>query len=132
MRAALQLPGVYMVAFSRASRTMDVEPNPVQHAVKYIGETGLLLRRLGQFGTSAGLFGERGRGHSAGWRWKDEWIAAGAYVALYPVPKDVADSGLSPFWRLCREAQAQAAYAQAHGQRLPELNAKGANDSIDD
>ena len=96
-------------------------------AVVYVGETSNLRRRMGQFGTSAGFFGTRKKGHSGAWRWKDDWSTDGAFFALYPVPDDVVAAGLAPLWRLCREAQALASYAQAHRHRLPEMNAKGAS-----
>jgi hypothetical protein len=96
----------------------------------YVGETGELRRRMGQFGNSAGFFGDRGPGHSGAWRWPDEWRLDQVFIALYPTPADVVDAGLAPLWRVYREAQALAAFAQAHRLQLPELNAKGANDSV--
>jgi hypothetical protein len=69
------------------------------------------------------------RGRGAG---RQEWSKDGAFFALYPVPNDVINAGLAPLWRLCHEAQALATFALAHTQHLPELNAKGANDSLNE
>ena len=81
------------------------KPRANAPVVKYIGESGWLLRRVCQFGTSAGFYGEPANGHSGGWRWSDRgWPASTAYFALYPLPIAVGAAGLGPFWRLCREA----------------------------
>jgi hypothetical protein len=57
---------VYLFAWSRRSPKTIHLADP---AVQYVGETGLFLRQMGQFGTSAGFWGERNKRHSAGWRW---------------------------------------------------------------
>jgi hypothetical protein len=130
LRHALLRSGLYFVAWSASGRRPYGNPHPAHNMIVYIGETGELCRRMGQFGNSAGFFGERTKGHSGAWRWHDEWRPEQAFLALYPAPADVVDAGLAPLWRVYREAQALAAFAQAHRLRLPELNAKGANDSV--
>lgn len=84
---------------------------------------------MGQFGNSAGFFGVQGPGHSGGWRWDPSWSKDAAFFALYPVPDDIIKAGVAPLWRLCREAQALATFAAVHRQRLPIMNAKGANNN---
>jgi hypothetical protein len=129
LRDTLERPGVYIVTWTSSTRRPRGSPHAAHDAIVYIGETGSLRRRMGQFGNSAGFFGQRGPGHSGGWRWDESWSKDGAFFAVYPAPEDVIDAGLAPLWRLCREAQALAAYAEAHRQRLPVMNAKGANNS---
>src|SRR4051794_38245079 len=57
--------GVYLLAWSQAAPRRK---NP-QHVptVKYIGETDWFKGRMGGFGNSAGFWGPRAFGHSAGW-----------------------------------------------------------------
>jgi hypothetical protein len=69
--------GIYLLAWSR-QRPDHLRPDLPE--VKYIGETGEFKSRLGNFGNSAGIWGERSDGHSAGWRWpkadaRDLWVA---------------------------------------------------------
>lgn len=69
--------GVYLLAWS------PIPPerlHPATAEVKYIGQTNNFRGRMGQFATSAGFWGQRANGHSAGWRWpegqtRDTWIA---------------------------------------------------------
>ena len=60
------LGGVYCFAWSPEPPQVI---GPTAATVQYIGETSEFLRRMGQFGDSAGFWGERREGHSAGWRW---------------------------------------------------------------
>ena len=133
LREMMWHPGVYLVALTSTGRPpRGLVPHPTHSSTVYVGESGSLLRRMRQFGNSAGFFGKRRSGHSGGWRWRDEWPKAGAFFAFYPAPAEVTQAGLTPLWRLCREAQALAAFARVHRDQLPELNAKGANDSLAD
>ena len=58
------LGGVYCFAWSNEPPAIV---GPTAGAVRYIGETSEFLRRMGQFGNSAGFWGDRQTGHSAGW-----------------------------------------------------------------
>ena len=69
--------GIYCVAWSQQ---VPQCVGPTAAEVKYIGETGEFLRRLGQFGESAGFGGGRRNGHSAAWRWplgqkENTWVS---------------------------------------------------------
>src|SRR5438128_2521307 len=61
------LGGVYCLSWSSHAPALI---GPLAPEVKYIGESGEFLRRIGQFGESAGFFhdGKRRDGHSAAWR----------------------------------------------------------------
>jgi len=110
------LGGVYLISWSiKAPR----ELHPSDAAVQYIGETGEFRRRAGQFGTSAGLFGPRAKGHSAAWRWplgKKEHL----WMSFFEV-----DGALRPHlakgMRHWLEGVGLEEYRQVHGA-LPPLN----------
>jgi hypothetical protein len=75
---------------------------------------------MGQFGNSAGFWGQRKNGHSAGWRWplnqtENTWV--GFFLVGEGLPPHLA-SGL----RHWMEAVALEEYRLVHG-RLPEINA---------
>src|SRR5438128_58250 len=73
--------GVYCLAWS-LQPVRIVGPTAVE--VKYIGESNEFQRRIGQFGTSAGFWGQRRKAHSAGWRWPLEQTV-NLWVCFFPV-----------------------------------------------
>jgi hypothetical protein len=88
--------------------------------VQYIGETNAFGRRLRQFGDSAGLFGVRRRGHSAGWRWQNG-ARKHLQVAFFPVAAPLGQIHLAIGLRKWLEAVALEEHRLAHG-RLPVVN----------
>jgi hypothetical protein len=54
--------------------------------VRYVGETSEFLRRMGQFGNSAGFWGQRRNGHSGGWRWL-AGQSDNLWVGFFPIGK---------------------------------------------
>ena len=55
---------MYVVAWTASGRRPRGAPHAAADAVVYIGESGHLRRRMGQFGNSAGFVGEQRAGHS--------------------------------------------------------------------
>ncbi len=108
--------GIYCVAWSQQS-PQCVRPTAIE--VKYIGETGEFLRRMGQFSVSAGFGGARSNGHSAAWRWplgRKENIWVSFFEVGETLPAHLAE-GL----RHWMEAVALEEYRLAYGH-LPEIN----------
>jgi hypothetical protein len=93
---------------------------PTDAAVRYIGETNAFLRRMGQFGESAGFWGNRQNGHSAGWRWP-AGHSDSTWVSFFPIGNDLLPH-LADGMRVWMEAVALEEYRLVHG-RLPEINA---------
>jgi hypothetical protein len=112
--------GVYVLAWSEAEpprKTPHLAP-----AVKYIGETYWFKGRMGGFGNSAGLWGKRSFGHSAGWSWpkgkKDH-----LWVAFFDVAKGLElEAHVHRGLRAWVEAVALEEHRLANG-KLPRLNA---------
>jgi hypothetical protein len=111
----LFLGGIYLLAHSKRA-PQQLSPNSKN--VKYIGETGEFKRRMGQFGASAGFFGEQRAGHSAGWRWN--WGQHDLWMCFVPVGQNLPGhlAGGLRFWA---EAQALDVYYREYS-RLPEVN----------
>lgn len=74
---------------------------------------------MGQFGSSAGFWGERSNGHSAGWRWPEAQTEH-TWVGFFPVG-DGLQPHLAAGMRLWMEAVALEEYRLAFG-RLPNIN----------
>jgi hypothetical protein len=110
------LGGVYIFAWSPESPAVI---GPTAPAVRYIGETSEFRRRMGQFGNSAGFWGERENGHSAGWRWP-AGQTENTWVSFFPIGNDLLPH-LAAGMRLWMEAVALEEHRLAHG-RLPEIN----------
>ena len=110
------LGGVYVIARSlKAPNSL----HPTHAAVQYVGETGNFNRRMRQFGTSAGFFGPRAKGHSAAWRWplgRKEHL----WVAFFEVGGDLLPH-LAKGMRHWMEAVALEEHRQLRGA-LPALN----------
>ena len=111
------LGGVYLFAWSEQQPVILAS---TLAAIRYIGETSNFKRRMGQFGNSAGFWGKRAKGHSAGWRWP-EGQTQKTWVAFFPVGNDLQPH-LATGLRRWMEAVAQEEYRLAHGS-LPEINA---------
>lgn len=111
------LGGVYCFAWSP-------EPPPIigptAAAVRYIGESSCFQRRMQQFGDSAGFWGVRQNGHSAGWRWPAGQMEQ-AWVAFFEIGNDLQPH-LATGMRKWMEAVALEEFRLMHG-RLPEVNA---------
>lgn len=111
------LGGVYCFAWSAGAPPSIA---PTDGAVRYIGETNEFLRRMGQFGNSAGFWGKRQNGHSAGWRWP-AGRSESAWVSFYPIGNELLPH-LADGMRVWMEAVALEEYRLVHG-RLPDINA---------
>jgi hypothetical protein len=111
--------GIYLMAWSEAAPALL---HPAAAEIKEIGETGEYRRRMGQFGDSAGFFGERRNGHSTAWKWplgRTEKL----WVAFFPTGDDfLPRKHLAKAWRCWLEGVAFEEHLQAHGS-LPALNA---------
>lgn len=110
------LGGVYCFAWS--PKAPDII-GPTAAAIRYIGETSEFLRRMGQFGNSAGFWGERRNGHSAGWRWPLGKTDK-TWVSFYSIGTDLLPH-LAAGMRLWMEAVALEEFRLVCG-RLPEIN----------
>lgn len=108
--------GIYLIAQSASE---PASPRPEDAAVVYVGETVWFKRRMDQFGDSAGLWGARANGHSAGWRYtgsgEDLWVAF--FVVEWPLAQPHLAEGM----RKWLESVALEEYRQVHS-RLPPLN----------
>ena len=113
------LGGIYCFAYS-ADAPLLISPKAAE--VRYIGETGEFLRRMGQFGQSAGFWGERHNGHSAGWRWAEGQLD-NIWVSFFPIGKELLPH-LAVGMRVWMEAVALEEFRLVH-DRLPEINAVG-------
>jgi hypothetical protein len=110
------LGGVYCLAWSPNA---PLAIGPAAAPVRYIGETGEFRRRMCQFGNSAGFWGERRNGHSAGWRWP-VGQSDNAWVTFFPIGNDLLPH-LAAGLRAWLEAVALEEFRLVHG-RLPEIN----------
>jgi hypothetical protein len=72
--------GIYCIAWRADGKAFPSNP-----AIQYIGQTSSFKSRMEQFGWSAGFWGERAPGHSAGWRWHGEKNDQMS-VAFFPLP----------------------------------------------
>lgn len=117
--------GIYLMAWSEAAPALL---HPAAAEVKEVGETGEYCRRMGQFGNSAGFFGERCDGHSTAWKWplgRTEKL----WVAFFPAGDELLPRKyLARAWRCWLEGVAFEEHLQANGA-LPALN--GADGEID-
>jgi hypothetical protein len=111
------LGGVYLLAWSKCP-PKDI--SPASAAVKYVGETAYFKNRMGAFGTSAGLWGERDNGHSGGWRWP-KGAQENLWVAFFPVGRDLNEH-LASGMRKWMEAVALEEHRREH-DTLPQINA---------
>jgi hypothetical protein len=87
--------------------------------VRYIGETSEFLQRMGQFANSAGFWGERQNGHSAGWRWP-AGQSDNTWASFFPVGNELLPH-LAAGMRFWMEAVALEEFRLVH-DRLPEIN----------
>jgi hypothetical protein len=110
------LGGVYCFAWSPESPAVV---GPTAASVRYIGETSQFQRRMGQFANSAGLYGERQNGHSAGWRWP-AGQSDNTWVSFFPIGNELLFH-LAAGMRLWMEAVALEEFRLIRG-RLPEIN----------
>lgn len=110
------LGGVYLLAWSEQPPA-TVHPSAAE--VLYIGETGNFRQRMGGFGNSAGFWGERQFGHSAGWRWP-EGRSEHTWVAFFPVGEGLL-SHLATGMRKWLEAVALEEHRRAC-RELPQIN----------
>lgn len=108
--------GVYLLAWSKSAPKLI---QPSVSAIHYIGQTNLFKRRMEQFGWSAGFWGERASGHSAGWRWPQGQHAQ-LLVAFFEMGCDLPIH-LADGLRAWMEGVALEEYFQANG-RLPIIN----------
>jgi hypothetical protein len=119
--------GIYLMAWSEAAPALL---HPTAPEVKDLGETGGYRRRMGQFGNSAGFFGERRNGHSTAWKWplgQTEKL----WVAFFPAGDDfLPRKHLAKAWRGWVEGVAFEEHRQAHGT-LPALNAAAGEIELD-
>jgi hypothetical protein len=110
------LGGVYLLAWSEQPPT-TVHPSAPE--VRYIGESINFRQRMGGFGNSAGFWGERQFGHSAGWRWP-QGQSEHTWVAFFPVGEDLVPH-LAAGMRKWLEAVALEEHRRACGD-LPQIN----------
>jgi hypothetical protein len=108
--------GVYLLAWSQ-TEPQRINPQEARH-VKYIGQTHCFKDRMGGFAWSAGFWGERSFGHSAGWRWPEGknkllWVA---FFSMYDEQPHLA-CGL----RCWMEAVAMEEYRVKH-RAIPQVN----------
>lgn len=108
--------GIYVMASSDKQPTLI---SPKCPEVQYVGQTRFFKGRMGQFATSAGFWGGRANGHSAGWRWP-EGQKDRLHIAFFPVGNDWP-AHLAEGLRHWMEALAIEAYRQTHST-LPPLN----------
>jgi hypothetical protein len=120
--------GVYLLAWSvnEPSRTL------LQRApqVEYIGETYWFKGRMGGFGNSAGFWGDRTNGHSAGWRWP-QGMKANLWVAFFDV---VGDLELEPHVRRGLRCWIEGVALEEHRLatgKLPRVNAAKRNEVVE-
>jgi hypothetical protein len=107
--------GIYCIAWKAAGEAFPDNP-----AIQYIGQTGSFKSRMEQFGWSAGLWGERDKGHSAGWRW-DKNKTDQMCVAFFPIPYSSLPKHMLNGYLHWYEALALDAYHQRCGS-LPFMN----------
>jgi hypothetical protein len=77
---------------------------------------------MGGFSNSAGFWGSRAKGHSAGWRWP-QGESQHLWVAYFPAGNDLP-SHLAEGWRKWLEAVALEEHRAIQGN-LPALNRPG-------
>lgn len=110
-----KLRGIYCIGWKAVGK-----PSPCNPGVQYIGQTGSFKTRMAQFGWSAGFWGGREPGHSAGWRWaenKNDQLVVSFYpIATSKIPKHMLAGFLHWY-----EALALDAYYKACGS-LPFVN----------
>jgi hypothetical protein len=110
--------GLYCVAFSAGP---PARVHPTAREAVYFGETSAFGRRMEQFASSAGFWGERRGGHYAAWWWP-AGRTEGLWVSFY-VLGDVLPGGEARDLRRQVEAEMLAAYFLLHG-RVPRLNGR--------
>ena len=115
-----KLGGVYCFAWSLAAPPLV---GPTVAAVRYIGETSEFSRRMGEFGNSAGFWGERRNGHSAGWRWP-AGQSGNLWVSFFLIGGELLPH-LAKGLRVWMEAVALEEFRLVYG-RLPEINSADA------
>lgn len=108
--------GVYCLAWSPEPPTIL---GPTAAEARYIGATNEFRRRIGQFGNSAGFWGERQNGHSAAWRWP-KGCTDHAWLSFFPIGNELLPH-LAAGMRFWMEAVALEEFRLVHG-RLPEIN----------
>jgi hypothetical protein len=112
---ARQRGGVYLFRWS-------MKPTPrvvhTDRAVIYVGETSDFCGRMLGWARSAGFLGERERGHSAAYRWREG--SEHLWVAFFQMPV-LEDRRLAKHVRLYFEIMATEEYRATHG-RLPRVN----------
>ena len=112
------LGGVYLLSWAVS---LPKTFSPAARSVCYVGETNCFRRRMGDFGNSAGLWGARAKGHSAGWRWP-KGRSHHLWVAFFPLGGDMP-SHLAEGFRKWMESVAIEEHRCARGA-LPRLNEK--------
>jgi hypothetical protein len=88
--------------------------------VKYVGETADFRSRMGYFARSAGFWGDRKDGHSAGWRWPEN-ASGNLWIAFFEVGAELP-AHLAEGLRKWMEAVALEEHRLEHGN-LPAVNA---------
>ena len=111
-----KLGGVYLLAWSPIS---PPRLHPGAPEVKYIGETGEFKSRMGNFGNSAGIWGERSDGHSGAWRWP-KGATEHLCVAFFEIGTDLPEH-LACGLRKWMEAVALEEHRVRNGQ-MPQVN----------
>lgn len=108
--------GVYALAWSaKAPRRV----HPAAAAVQYVGESGWFCRRMEQFGNSAGFWGKRSNGHSAGWRWP-KGQTHNLWIAFFPIDDSLPDH-IARGMRVWLEGLALEEHRLCNGA-LPQIN----------
>ena len=109
--------GVYCIAWNATGKAFPGNP-----AIQYIGQTGSFKSRMEQFGWSAGFWGNRAPGHSAGWRWHEQ-KSEQLQVAFFPlpvteIPKHMLNGYLHWYEALALDAHLKQ-YALCHSSMCP-------------
>ena len=108
--------GIYCLAWSKFAPS---KRSPHDQSIRYIGQTSNFSRRMAQFGASAGFWGKRSFGHSAGWRWK-KGKTESLWVCFFAVDENIPDHLVAGL-RCWLEALALEEYRTKWG-KLPDVN----------